>query len=151
MKSNEVLRYLTATLDVFCMTSRRTGRTSAMLDAAQAGDCIIVASESERRRLQQKLAVTHRAKEIDVVVASPHRLHPLHPTLRNYRRVLFDHYWLEQYYQASLVSATVNLELFILDHIREQSPNLLDPPPREASFELSRMKLTLRKNPQEKS
>ncbi|WP_460231509.1 hypothetical protein [Agrobacterium radiobacter] len=145
MKSDDVIRFLTATLDVYGMTARRTGRTTAMLAAAQPGDLIIVATENEMMRLQRKLAVTHKDREIQVIAMNPQRLEHLGPMRRNYRAVHFDHDWLERFYQTALFSASSALYFFSQECTLPATPP--PEPPRDATFELSRFKLSSRNSP----
>ncbi len=145
MKSDDVIRFLTATLDVYGMTARRTGRTTAMLAAAQPGDLIIVATENEMKRLRRKLAVTHRDKEIQVIALNPPRLEHLGHMRRNYRAVHFDHDWLERFYHDALFSASSALYFFSQECTLPATPP--PEPPRDATFELSRFKLSLRNSP----
>ncbi|QWW74042.1 hypothetical protein [Agrobacterium pusense] len=145
MRSDDVIRFLTATLDVYRMTARRTGRTTAMLAAAQPGDLIIVAKENEMMRLRKKLAVTHRDKEIQVIAMNPQRLEHLGPMRRNYRTIHFDHDWLELFYQGALFSASSALYFFSQECTLPATPP--PKPPRDANFELSRFQLGKRNLP----
>lgn len=142
MQSDDVARFLTATLDVYCMTARRTGRTTAMLAAAQPGDLIIVPTEAEQYRIMRKLAVTHRDREIQVIAMDPTRLEHLGPMRRNYRAVHFDHSWLERFYQTAFHSAAATLYFFTQECTLPASPP--PEPPRDATFVLSRFKLSVR-------
>lgn len=145
MQSDDVARFLTATLEVYCMTARRTGRTTAMLAAAQPGDLIIVPTEDEQYRILRKLAVTHRDREIQVIAMDPMRLEHLGPMRRNYRAVHFDHNWLERFYHTAFHSAAATLHFF-----REECtlPASRPPePPRDANFELSSFQLGKRNLP----
>ncbi|MBS0259365.1 MAG: hypothetical protein JSR13_16760 [Proteobacteria bacterium] len=145
MRSDDVILFLTATLDVYGMTARRTGRTTAMLAAAQPGDLIIVATENEMRRLRKKLAATRDDNRIQVVAMNPQRLNHLGSMRRNYRAIHFDHDWLERFYHNALSSASSELYSFSQECTR--SPMLAPEPPREASFELSRFQLGKRNLP----
>lgn len=145
MRSDDVIRFLTATLDVYGMTARRTGRTTAMLAAAQPGDLIIVATENEMRRLRKMIADAHHGDKIQVVAMNPQRLNHLGSMRRNYRAIHFDHDWLERFYQDALSSASSALYFFSQECTRSTMPP--PEPPREASFELSRFQLGKRNLP----
>lgn len=145
MRSDDVIRFLTATLDVYGMTARRTGRTTAMLAAAQQGDLIIVATENEMMRLRKKLAATRDENKIQVVAMNPQRLNHLGSMRRNYRAIHFDHDWLERFYQNALSSASSELYFFSQECTR--STMLAPEPPRDANFELSSFQLGKRNLP----
>lgn len=88
-------------LQTFVMASRCTGRTSALIAAARAGDVIITGTGAEKRRIESLL---RQSGKIDVVVRyfDPAKANwaAIGPNRRG--ATLFDHYWLEAYWQSRL-------------------------------------------------
>lgn len=85
---------------VYIQASRRTGRTTSLLQSLKNGDRVVCSNEQERRRLRE--LCRERRLEVDVIVV-PHS----DPSLLFQRgtpegRTIFDHSWVEAYYLAAI-------------------------------------------------
>ena len=95
---------------VLAQASRRSGRTSRLVERAQPGDRIIVSTEIEKRRVQQLLT---RAGKIDVAVrvCSPLRdERAWHLGTNPTGITLFDADWVEQWYLNRIERAQLDFE-----------------------------------------
>lgn len=107
MNDHGLQAHVKASLRTFIAFSRRSGRTTAMIDAARDGDLIITANEPEARRLRRLL---HDAgKEVAVGISDPGRnpmmLRGTNPT----GATIFDHVWLGLYWETQIDLAASSL------------------------------------------
>jgi hypothetical protein len=82
---------------------RRTGRTTAMLEALRDGDMVVFLTHEEMRRVV-RLAQIKGVKITGIVVPTwnPHSVRD-HPAPEG--RTVFDHSWIEAYYAQEIKSA----------------------------------------------
>jgi len=85
------------------MASRRTGRTSRMLEQVKSGDRIVFASEAMARHVRPLLK--EMGKEVELVVCNPRDPASLfyRATAKGYTH--FDHDWVDEYYRLALEDA----------------------------------------------
>ncbi|WP_342361377.1 hypothetical protein [Terrarubrum flagellatum] len=95
-------------LRLYGMSSRRTGRTSRMIERVRKGDVIICADSREKERVQRLLREAKKA-EIDVVVVNPQRTPLRDVGTRPNGRVFFDHGWIERYFEIEIDRAANQL------------------------------------------
>jgi len=99
---------LKAYLTCFEQSSRRSGRTMAMLRAVGSGDRIVTSTEQEARRL--KALLRDMGKENVEVRALDPRSHPMDRLGTNaYGATVFDHNWVEGYWKHRIENAASDL------------------------------------------
>lgn len=137
--ADEVYRYLIATMEVYQMTSRRTGRTAEMLKSVKSGDCIIVRNERTRDHMRQHLAELQPIPDVQILVLNPDR--PIRPPgSHSYGSVHIDHDFLFQVYQGAILEKRTMLD-FIFNDLTVDWPKAVPEQVREASHELGRFAL----------
>lgn len=102
MQDDTIYPFLAASLEIFANMSRRTGRTSAMLERLQPGDCVVVATGDERQHMQRELHQRNIVDKVAVVVFDPKTLEAPNQLRPPYRAVHFDNFWWEKYYAHAL-------------------------------------------------
>lgn len=117
-----------ATLFLFDLEQRRSGRSSRMIERAQAGDVVVVASPHEMRRLE---ALLRAIGKTDVrLFVSEHGEFPQGLAGRRIAgRVIFDHDWLRKHFERAIRHAEGALDAWSL-RLSEKLP------PAQSSGEL---------------
>lgn len=138
--ADEVYRYLIATMEVFQMTSRRTGRTAEMLKSVKSGDCIIVHNERTRDHMRRHLAERRPVPDVQILVVSPNRPERPPGQSHRYSSVHFDHDFMFQVYQGAVLEKRTMLDFMVKD-LTVDWPEAVAEEVREASHELSRFAL----------
>jgi hypothetical protein len=122
LKAFDLFGYGAATitaLELFEMTSRRTGRTTATIARLKAGDVLIVPDERERKRIEAEIrrqkiegvTVTSIETDLGTLPESLTRLRAAHPNARP----VFSHDWFFRYFREALRSAAA-APLQLTDH-----------------------------------
>lgn len=104
MQDDTIYPFLAASLEIFAATSRCTGRTSAMLQRLQPGDCVVVSTGDERQHMRHELRRRNIVDVVDVVVIDPKTMEAPSYLRPPYRAVHFDNFWWEQYYAHAIKS-----------------------------------------------
>lgn len=85
---------------VYTLSSRRTGRTTSLVQSLKKGDRVVCATDPERRHLQA--LCRERQLEVDIIVVSPQDPSRLFQRGTPEGRTIFDHSWVEAYYLAAI-------------------------------------------------
>jgi hypothetical protein len=93
-------------LDAFAQTlsvsARRTGRTEMMINSLKDGDQVVFSNTKECERVRRRL------KELNIdakCLVDSNRHHPLENMRRASGKTVFDHGWVERFYNRKLLSA----------------------------------------------
>lgn len=84
----------------YCSAVRRTGRTTSLVESVKEGDRIVFADEREATRVGNLLL--DRGVAVNCVVASTQSPEEIFDRGTSEGRTIFDHGWLEQYYQRGI-------------------------------------------------
>lgn len=93
---------------IFFETSRRTGRTTEMLESLKSGDFVVFDNSAEAKRVQEMAA--RRGIKILTTVARISDHHRWMDRARGHRLV-FDHSAIEKYFLEKMQDATNSLDL----------------------------------------
>ena len=95
---------LRATFSMYLHAARRTGRTTALLDAVQDGDTVVFLTQLEASRVRR--LAQERGKNIVALVGKPlEETELMHRRPHRPGRVWFDHSFVEQHFALSLERA----------------------------------------------
>jgi len=97
---------------VYFQSSRRTGRTTSLVDSLKDGDVVVFLNEREGQRV--KSLCKDRGVDIEIVVcnpAMPERLFTQYAPLGD-ERFLFDHSWVEAFYMRAIDRAQNDIDRF---------------------------------------
>lgn len=93
---------------IYFSSARGTGRTTSMIESVKDGDRIVVSSAREVSRL--KLLLAERALQVSVLCIDPGDPGCLCRHATPEGRTIFDHYWVEQYYELALKNASHGID-----------------------------------------
>lgn len=100
-----------AMVRVYIQGARQTGRTTSLLESLKDGDRVVCAAPMHAKDLEHRCR--QRGLQVDVVVIDPGRLHAdIFKRSTAVGRTVFDHAWIEQYYQLVLERAARNIDQF---------------------------------------
>ena len=99
---------------VYALSARRTGRTTSLVESLKNGDRIVCATEPERRHLQ--MLCRERNLEVGVIIVAPRDPQRLFERGTSTGRTIFDHGWVEAYYQAAIERCNSDI-----DHLQTQA------------------------------
>jgi hypothetical protein len=88
----------------YFQSARRTGRTTSLVESLHSGDRVVFADQREAERV--RALCKEPGLDVECIVIDPVRLHTLQELGSAKRRLIFDHIWLEQYYQRTLDACT---------------------------------------------
>ena len=88
---------------IYFRSARGTGRTTSLIESVKDGDRIVVGTSREVRRIEGLLA--ERGLKVAVLVVNPDNPGRLSEVGTSEGRTIFDHTWVEEYYQQALLSA----------------------------------------------
>jgi hypothetical protein len=96
---------LTGAARIYFQAARRSGRTAALVDSLKSGDRVVFTTQREARRVKD--LCRDRGVDIDTFVCSPAQAQSLffRPSPTGDARTLFDHQWVQEYYQNALDNA----------------------------------------------
>ena len=99
---------LKAVANIYFMSARKSGRTTAMIDGLKNGDQVIFSNAQEAYRVQRLC----REKGIDVkcISVEPHKFHAAGKFYNARGRTIFDHSWIEQYYLKTLYAVESEID-----------------------------------------
>lgn len=98
----------------YCSAARSTGRTTSLVESVKDGDRIVFAVHSEAKRVERLLR--DRGVDVQCIVVSVGDVGDLCRQPISKGRTIFDHTWLEQYYQKS-----INLAIEHIDRLERES------------------------------
>lgn len=86
-------------LEVFFRSSRRSGRTTAIVEMVDDKTVVIFRNGEEARHFQRMYADAYR-KEVRIDVVPAREFNRIHELTRRHNgwKIVFDHTWLEDYY-----------------------------------------------------
>lgn len=93
---------------IYQQAARCSGRTTRMVESVKAGDRIVFASRREANRVASLLRERQVAVQIDVV--DPKRPEGVLDRKPADGRIIFDHSWIEQYYEAAIERASAGID-----------------------------------------
>lgn len=104
---------LRSMVSIYQQTSRRSGRTSTLLSTVKDGDCVVFSTRKEAVRVRDL------ARERGIIIQT-RVCKPTDPGQWVYEvgrdeiggRIMFDHSWVEEYYQRSIDDAEERLRAF---------------------------------------
>jgi hypothetical protein len=90
--------------------ARRTGRTTSLVESVKDGDRIVFADRREAERVERLLK--ERAIDVACIVVDPNNPGRLmeRPSLSDDRRTIFDHTWVELFYQQAIERAAADID-----------------------------------------
>jgi hypothetical protein len=100
--------------EVLFMSARRTGRTTALLEALKDGDRVVCPNEASARHMRHELKKWR--KKVAVFVVPVNEPNKLFSQPSSDGRTVFDHVWVEDYYRAQIAEAAKDI-----DHWQAQS------------------------------
>jgi hypothetical protein len=99
---------------IYSQSARRSGRTTSLLESLNDGDRVCCADRASSDDLRRRIA--ERKLKVEVITISPSRPDEISQRSTSTGRTLFDHSWVEQYYQLALEHAAASI-----DHFQRQS------------------------------
>jgi hypothetical protein len=103
-----------ACLGMYINSARRTGRTTSLVESLKDGDRVVCLAGNEAQRLRE--LVRERGVDVEVIVVpidQPHKLFEQAPAVG---RTIFDHTWVEAFYERSIRHTMEHL-----DHLERQA------------------------------
>lgn len=94
--------------------SRRTGRTTSLVESLRDGDRVVCLNDQQAREMRR--LCQHRDLKIDVIVIHPDVAGNIFERPTSEGRTLFDHCWVEQYYLNALEGARERI-----DHMQRET------------------------------
>jgi len=86
---------------IYFASARRTGRTTALIESITSGDRIVFTDQREADRVRR--LCLDRGLNVDCITLEPSRPDPVSALRKHpHGRTVFDHSWIEQYYEARL-------------------------------------------------
>lgn len=86
-----------ALMRAYQQASRGSGRTTSLVESVKDGDRIVFLSQKEADRV--KRLCLERSIQVECIVISPRELDRLYHRGPSKGRTIFDHTWVEMYYQ----------------------------------------------------
>lgn len=94
--------------NIYFNSARQTGRTTSLIESLKDGDRIVVRTYQEGYYLKSRLV--GRGLKVDILSISPTTPEKLFEQPASQGRTIFDHQWLEDYYNISLRSIVKSLD-----------------------------------------
>lgn len=103
---------ISATMRIYFQSSRRTGRTTSLLESLKDGDRVIFCEPREAQRFE-RLCKERGIKVTCLVLPpqDPHRIQEL-GTSAGDGRTLFDHTWVERHYLAAIEQTAREIDVW---------------------------------------
>lgn len=92
----------------YSQSARRTGRTTSLVESMKDGDRIVFHERAEAKRVER--LCMERGVQVECIVVDPKDPARLLERGTNQGRTLFDHGWVEAYYQQAIASAAVHID-----------------------------------------
>lgn len=117
----------------YLQASRRSGRTTMLLDSLRAGDRVCCATRSDAEYLRRKCM--QRKLDIEIIHVPPENAYRLLERERSKGRTVFDHMWVEQFYLNAIHDCQQHI-----DGLQERASELNESPiePPRLSVERAR-------------
>ena len=100
-----------ATIGMYLVVSRGTGRTITMINSLKPGDRIIFSNSTEAYRVK-KLCKERDIENIRFEVVHPKDCDRLYERGSSQGRTIFDHSWVEEFYQNVIDRAEKDIDYF---------------------------------------
>ena len=98
-----------AMVRVYIQGARQTGRTTSLLESLKDGDRVVCATPAHAKDLERRCRP--RGLQVELVVVEPHRAHEdMFKRGPAAGRTVFDHVWIEMYYQLVLERAAADVD-----------------------------------------
>jgi len=98
-----------AMVRVYIQGARQTGRTTSLLESLKDGDRVVCATPKHAGDLERRCR--QRGLQVDVVVVEPQQAHDdIFKRAPAVGRTVFDHAWIELYYQHVLERAARDID-----------------------------------------
>ena len=94
--------------NIYFRSARQTGRTTSLIESLKDGDRIVVRNRQEEYYLKRRLE--GRGLKVDILAIPPATPEQLYRHATSQGRTIFDHQWLEDYYNITLVSIVKSLD-----------------------------------------
>ncbi len=101
---------LRAAANLYFTMARRSGRTTLLVENVKDGDRIVCVNQQHMREVER--LVKERKVDVECIVISPEDPKQLFERGTSQGRTIFDHAWIERYYQVSLDRAAENIDRF---------------------------------------
>lgn len=99
---------LLGAVNIYFQGARQTGRTTSLIESVKDGDRIVVRTYQEGYYLKSRLV--GRGLKVDILSISPTTPEKLFEQPASQGRTIFDHQWLEDFYNITLESAVKSLD-----------------------------------------
>jgi len=93
--------------NIYFQGARQTGRTTSLIESVKDGDRIVVRNRQEEYFLKRRME--GRGLKVDILAVDPATPEKLYRHPKSQGRTIFDHQWLEDYYNISLRSIAKSL------------------------------------------
>jgi hypothetical protein len=93
---------------IYFQASRRTGRTTSLLNSLKKGDRVCCARPAEAERLRRQCK--QRGLDVEVVTLPPHHVDDVRRLGTSQGRTIFDHMWVEQFYMNAVERAQHDID-----------------------------------------
>ena len=93
---------------IYFRSARETGRTTFLIESLKDGDRIVVRNRQEEYYLKRRLEGQNL--KVDILAIAPATPEKLYRHPKSQGRTIFDHQWLEDYYNITLVSIVKSLD-----------------------------------------
>lgn len=100
-------------LQAYDLGARRSGRTTALLDAVKAGDVVLCASIAEQRSLTYQLRGRGIRADVRIVGANYPDVQECLRRLNAGARVHLHHDWVKKFYEQELLGARQHMEAVV--------------------------------------
>ena len=99
---------MVAMIRVYTQSARRSGRTTSLLAALKSGDRVICLTLEDVKWLERECR--ERNINVECVYHSPEHPERLSCYKRSAGRTIFDHRWVEDYYQRAVDNANIDVD-----------------------------------------
>jgi hypothetical protein len=94
---------------IYFQSSRRTGRTTSLIESVKNGDTVVFTNQCEAKRV--KALCKEKGIIINTAIVNPEKPNQVYDVVRdNKGRTVFDHSWVEQYYMNALKIASCHID-----------------------------------------
>lgn len=97
-----------AAVSVVMQASRRSGRTTSLVESVKEGDRIVFADPREADRVRR--LCLERGVTVECIVVEPDRPHEVLLKGTTQGRMIFDHTWVERFYALTVERAQVEID-----------------------------------------
>lgn len=98
-------------LGMYRVMARRTGRTTNLINSLKPGDRVVVTNSAEKKRLES-LCRERGLGDVCFTVCDPTKPENLFNKPPSKGRTIFDHTWVEEFYQNAVERAETSIDYF---------------------------------------